>query len=118
MDIEAIKVKYLVNDDFVSKMKNARSHEYARLGLSYNKEGESRVSLDDYIKNANSDLGGLSAPVQIYAKAGGGRGRGVPTFGLNWKAMGTASVPEAQLFIKKLQQAIKAIQNAPKVSLR
>lgn len=116
MDIEAIKAKYLVNDDFVSKMKNARGHEYARRGFSYSKEGESRVNLDDYIRNANSDLGGLSAPVQIYAKAGAGRG--VPTFGLNWKAMGTASVPEAQLFIKKLQQAIKAIQNAPKVSLR
>ena len=52
MDIEAIKAKYLVNDDFVSKMKNARGHEYARRGLSYSKEGESRVNLDVYIKNA------------------------------------------------------------------
>jgi hypothetical protein len=116
MDIEAIKAKYLVNDDFVSKMKNMRGHEQARRGFSYSKEGESRVNLDNYIRIANSDLGGLSGPVQIYAKAGAGRG--VPTFGLNWKAMGTVSVPEAQLFIKKLQQAIKVIQNAPKVSLR
>ncbi len=118
MDIEAIKAKYLVNDDFVSKMKNARGHEYARRGLSFNKEGESRVNLDAYIQNANSDLGGLSGPVQIYAKADRRLGKSVPTFGLNWKAMGTVSVPEAQLFIKKLQQAIKFIQNAPKVSLR
>lgn len=115
MDIESIKAKYLT-DDFVSKMKNARMHAYKRHGYSSTKERENRDVLSDYIHEANSKLGGLSGIVQIYGKSSASGS--VPTLGVNWKSQGTVSVPEAQLFIKKLQQAIKVIQNAPKAPTR
>ena len=111
MDIEAIKAKYLVNDDELSKMQNKWNHERAAAGIKVSKNTKASANLEDYISHANDKLGGLSGGVQIERKPG----RGLASFGLNWKAMGTASVPEAQLFIKKLQQAIKFIQNAPKV---
>jgi len=45
-------------------------------------------------------------------------GLGGKSLGVNWATLGIVGVPESQLFIKKLQQAIKVIQNAPKAPTR
>lgn len=112
MDIESIKAKYLANDDALSKMQNRWNHERASAGIKVSRNTKAAANLEDYISNANEKLGGFSGPVQIVNKS---NGRGLASFGLNWKTLGTVGVPEAQLFVKKLQQAIKLVQNAPKV---
>ncbi len=109
MDIEAIKSKYLVNDDTMSKLRNIVSHQRKAFGFpKASKNLKASERLTDYVFSANEKLGGVGGMVRLERKNGG------TSIGLNWKALGTVSVPEAQLFVKKLQQAIKLAQNAPK----
>lgn len=109
MDIEAIKAKYLT-DDFLSKMESKRMHSYKKYGKSITKEDNDLVNLADYIDESNRKLGGSSGVrIQRDLSASGS----VQVLLISLNRSGKVSVPEAQLFIKKLQQAINFIRKAP-----
>lgn len=110
VNLENIKQKYCMDDD-VSKKLNARFHRAAAKGEKPSKGNKANYALSVYIANANKKLGNK---VQIYEKSNFMSPN--PTFGINWAAIGTASVPETKAFIQKLQQAIDIIQKAPKAS--
>lgn len=110
VNIEKIKSKYCMDDD-VSKKLNAVFHRAAARGEKPSKGNKANYALSTYIAKANSQLG---RRVQIYEKSNWSSPN--PTFGINWSAIGTVSVPETKAFIQKLQQAIEFIQKAPKAS--
>ena len=110
VDIENIKQKYCMDDD-LSKAVNAKMHNLKQKGLKIDKGKKANMVLRAYINKANDTLG---RSVRIYEKSNFDSPN--PTFGINWAAIGTASVPETKQFIQKLQQAIDFIQKAPKAA--
>ena len=110
VDIENIKQKYCIDDD-VSKAFNARMHRNKKEGKAVSKGDKANMVLRAYINKANDALG---RRVRIYEKNNWDSPN--PTFGINWAAIGTVSVPETKAFIQKLQQAVDFIQKAPKAS--
>lgn len=110
VNLENVKAKYCMDDD-VSKHLNTRFHRAAARGEKPSKGNKANYALSTYIAKANSQLGRY---VQIYEK--GNWDSPNPTFGINWSAIGTVSVPETKAFIQKLQKAVEFIQKAPKAS--
>lgn len=110
VDIENIKQKYCMDDEG-SKLFNAEMHGAKKAGVKLDKKDTANYALSTYIQKANQKLG---RRIQIYEKSGFRSPN--PSFGINWAAIGTVSVPETKAFIQKLQQAIEFIQNAPKAS--
>lgn len=105
MDYQEIRKKYACDDDF-TKSVNAGFHNAKSKGVKFPKETKDRIIAEKYIKSANNKLG---RSVRIYSLDPDLR-----TFGVNWSARGTVSVPETQDFIKKLQMAVDFIRNIPK----
>ena len=110
IDIENIKAKYCMDDD-LSKRFNAKMHRLKNEGEKVSKGDKANMRLHQYISNANDKLG---RGVDIREKSNWVSPN--PTFGINWAALGTVSIPETKAFIQKLQQAIAFIQKAPKAS--
>ena len=110
VNLENIKAKYCM-DDLASKKLNSLMHSAKAHGRKFNKGDKVNYALSMYIANANKKLGDR---IQIYEKSGFMSPN--PTFGVNWPAIGTASVAETKAFIQKLQQAVEFIQRAPKAS--
>lgn len=110
VNLENVKAKYCMDDD-VSKKFNSLMHLAKSKGRTFNKGDKANYALSTYIAKANSQLG---RRVQIYEKSNWSSPN--PTFGINWAAIGTVSVPETKAFIQKLQQAVEFIQKAPKAS--
>ena len=110
VDIENIKAKYCM-DDNLTKRFNEKMHRLKNEGEKVSKGDKANMRLRQYINNANETLG---RSVRIYEKSNFMSPN--PTFGVNWSAKGTSSVPETKAFIQKLQQAVDFIQKAPKAS--
>lgn len=110
--IKNIKEKYNIGDDDASKAVNAGMHRLKARGMQVSKGKKANFALKKYIDSANEKLG---RRVRIYENGAGWESPN-PTFGINWSAIGTVSVPETKQFIQKLQQAIDFIQKAPKAS--
>ena len=110
MNVEKIKTKYCMDDD-LSKKFNEKMHKLKKEGEKVSAGDKANMRLRQYINNANDKLG---RQVNIYEKNNWRSPN--PTFGINWAAIGTVSVPETKAFIQKLQQAVAFIQNAPKAS--
>lgn len=110
VNIEKIKQKYCMDDD-VSKKLNAGFHRVAARGEKLSKGKKANYALKAYIAKANSQLGR-----RLRIEETSNWDSPNPTFGINWSAIGTVSVPETKAFIQKLQQAIGFIQKAPKAS--
>jgi len=114
MDIESIKAKYLANDDNVSEQLNEWFHK--RLYGKMNKNRRKESSFNIYLNNAGKNLGPY---IELFKLDGGFRSGNRATIGIKWNGSGKVMrIPEIQQFIKKLQEAIKVIQNAPAPALR
>lgn len=105
MDYQEIKQKYAC-DDNMTKAVNANMHMLKSNGIRLTKKEKTESFLTEYIRNANSNLG---RSVHIEIRPNG------KSLGINWSALGTSSATETQSFIKKLQEAVKFVQNAPKL---
>lgn len=110
MNVQEIKEKYL-GDDAVSKTMNERFHNAKAEGNKFfnKKINRDNAVLREYIRNVNKQL-----PRQIEVFEKNRFEKEIPTFGINWSAIGTVSVPEAKLFAQKILKACEMIQNAPK----
>ena len=108
MNTQEFKTRYAMDSEF-TKAVNAGMHRAKAKGFKPNKDKKAAFALNTYIKQANNKLG---RGVEIETTSG--IMDNVPTFGINWSALGTRTIPETKQFIAKLQMAIDLIQNAPK----